>query len=248
MKILLTNDDGFIADGMQELARSLRAEHDVWVVAPDGGRSCCSHGVTNTRQIRVRKVEEDGWEVDGTPADCVRTALHSLDLKPELVISGVNHGGNLGIDTLFSGTVAAAREASIAGLRAIAISQYMRRDIACDWSQTAFRAHKVLEQVWARHSPQGLFWNINLPVIGPEERVGTTPFPLVDCRLEPSPLAYEFRLAPGDQRGTEDTPSLVAVYDYVSNYQERPRSDGFDVALCFAGHTTVTQLKAFPFA
>lgn len=233
---------------MQELAKSLRAEHECWIVAPDGGRSCCSHGVTNHQQIEVRTRTHLGWDVNGTPADCVRVALHSLNLRPDLVISGVNHGGNLGIDTLFSGTVAAAREASIAGFPAIAISQFMRLEIPRDWAQIAHRAHQVLKEIWSRPSAVGKLWNINLPAIAPEEIAGTTPYPIVDCELEPAPLAFELR--PASQRLTNAEPTATMdtiALDYVSNYQQRPRSDNFDVAYCFSGNTTVTQLKAFPF-
>lgn len=232
---------------MQELASALRTEHDCWIVAPDGGRSCCSHGVTNAQQLRVRKRDANGWDVSGTPADCVRIAIHSLGLVPDLVISGVNHGGNLGIDTLFSGTVAAAREASILGFPAIAISQYMKLEVPRDWSQTAYRAHNVLKDVWSRPIESGYFWNINLPVIPPETTVGQTPYPIIDCELESAPLAFELHLTVQTDPLTDlETDWETHTYDYISNYQKRPRSDNSDVAHCFSGKATVTRLKAFP--
>jgi hypothetical protein len=103
VKLLLTNDDGFEADGLQELAKRLSAQHQVYVVAPDSGRSCCGHSVTNAESLHVVRHSDSGWSVSGTPADCIRLATLVLKIQPDWVLSGVNHGGNLGIDTIYSG-------------------------------------------------------------------------------------------------------------------------------------------------
>ena len=139
MKILLTNDDGIEAEGLQCLYDVLTKTAECFVVAPDQGRSCCSHGVTTHTSLQVVARMRNQWTVSGTPADCVRVGLLWLDLKPDLVVSGINHGGNLGVDILYSGTAAGAREASLLGVPAIAISQYMRRDIDRDWDVSARR-------------------------------------------------------------------------------------------------------------
>jgi 5'-nucleotidase len=242
VKLLLTNDDGFDAEGLQELAKLLRKEHEVWVVAPDQGCSCCSHSVTNADPLILTQRGELQWMLSGTPADCVRVAIHCLNLKPDYVLSGVNHGGNLGVDTLYSGTVSAAREASLLDLPAVAISQYMRRDIPKDWSQSAYRARRVLEHLWGDRPHEGFFWNVNLPAIPPEEVVGTAHFPISHCETESAPLQFHFepqnRLESGANRDT-------MTFLYQSNYQTRPRRDGSDVSLCFSGHATVTKLKSF---
>lgn len=242
MKLLLTNDDGFEADGLQELASLLRREHEVWIVAPDQGRSCCSHSVTNADPLTLTKRGEMQWMLSGTPADCVRVAIHCLNLRPDYVLSGVNHGGNLGVDTLYSGTVSAAREASLLDLPAVALSQYMRRDIPKDWSQTAYRARLVLEHLWGDRPHEGFFWNVNLPAIAPEDVVGTIRFPISHCETEPAPLQFHFET----QNTLESDPERNTMsFLYQSNYQARPRREGSDVSLCFAGHATVTKLKSF---
>ncbi len=236
MRLLLTNDDGFDAEGMQALAENLKGDHELWIVAPDTGRSCCSHGVTHATSLQVRRRTEKGWEVSGTPADCVRVGIQVLQLQPDVVLSGVNHGGNLGIDTLFSGTVAGAREGAMLGCRAIAISQYLRPDVGKDWMQSAERARIVLETLWEKGLEKGEFWNLNLPAIEPESWRRDEAFPISYCELEPSLIESNYRLLDGEATDSEFT------LQYQSNYQSRPRGQGTDVALCFAGHATITRL------
>ncbi|MEF3693867.1 MAG: 5'/3'-nucleotidase SurE [Candidatus Cloacimonadota bacterium] len=124
MRILLTNDDGIQAEGLQSMARSLReAGHEILIVAPDGQRSASSHSISLHRDIAVRKLADEVYEVNGTPVDCVVVALQKINTKPvDLVISGVNAGQNMGEDILYSGTVAAATEAALLGYKAIAAS------------------------------------------------------------------------------------------------------------------------------
>ena len=124
MRILLTNDDGIQAEGLQSMARSLReAGHDILIVAPDTQRSASSHSISLHRDIVVKKVADEVYSVSGTPVDCVVVALQKINTKPvDLVISGVNAGQNMGEDILYSGTVAAATEAALLGYKAIAAS------------------------------------------------------------------------------------------------------------------------------
>jgi len=128
MDILLTNDDGIHSIGICALYESLKTEgHRVTVVAPSGERSAVGHALTISDPIKVKKIfregREFGWAVNGTPADCIKLAVNVLlDRRPDLVISGINRGANVGINVLYSGTVSAATEAAILGIKAIAIS------------------------------------------------------------------------------------------------------------------------------
>lgn len=236
LKLLLTNDDGISAEGLQRLVDLLAREHDCYVVAPDQGRSCCGHSVTNADALRVERVSPSQWKVSGTPADCVRMGLIVLGIKPNWVLAGVNHGGNMGIDTLYSGTVAAAREAAILGSRSMAVSQYMRRDVAKDWVKTALRAKRVLQKLWNESLAPGHFWNVNLPALTPEDE---SEFPVTHCPLELGPLAISYEPS---QREHDQS---ISSHLYQSNYQSRPKQEGSDVHYCFAGHAVVTALPAF---
>jgi 5'-nucleotidase len=130
VKILLTNDDGILAPGLQILADALdEGGHDLTIVAPDREQSASSHSVTLDRPLRIRKVETGAMTVDGTPTDCVLLGCHGILRKnPDLVISGINHGPNMGEDVTYSGTVAAAFEAHILGIPSIAASMKDRDD------------------------------------------------------------------------------------------------------------------------
>jgi 5'-nucleotidase len=134
MKILITNDDGYYADGIRELKDALAHENEVYVVAPDREKSAASHSLTLDFPLRINKKGERDYTVDGTPTDCVLVAVHGLlkDDLPELIISGINHGANMGEDVNYSGTVAAAFEGTILGIRSIAISLVGREDLTFD--------------------------------------------------------------------------------------------------------------------
>jgi 5'-nucleotidase len=123
MRLLLTNDDGIHSDGIQALVTALAGAHEVWVVAPETEKSGGSHSITLRDALRVRKISEKHFSCRGTPADCVMIAL--LGLVPrgiDLVISGINHGPNLGTDILYSGTAAGARQGSLLGVPSVALS------------------------------------------------------------------------------------------------------------------------------
>lgn len=123
MRILLTNDDGYGKAGLMVLAEALRAEHEVWVVAPDGERSACSHSFTVRGPVCFRRVTDRHFACSGTPVDCVYYSLSgAIDFKPDLVASGINNGPNLGSDLVYSGTAAAARQAAMHGIPGIALS------------------------------------------------------------------------------------------------------------------------------
>src|SRR5262249_21859518 len=133
MKLLLTNDDGIEAEGIAALASAVAAVGEPVVVAPAEAHSGCSHRVTTGGGIRVAMDPPGRWTVHGTPADCVRLALHGLAADAAWVLAGINHGGNLGADVYISGTVAAVREAVLHGKPGIALSQYHKRNLSMDW-------------------------------------------------------------------------------------------------------------------
>lgn len=123
MKILLTNDDGIHAEGLLALVKYLEKKHEVWVVAPDRNRSGVSHGITMAEPLKLCQLAENRFSCSGVPADCTFTAINGiLNEYPEVVISGINKGPNLGTDIIFSGTAAAARQASFYGIPGIAVS------------------------------------------------------------------------------------------------------------------------------
>ncbi|MCB9475472.1 MAG: 5'/3'-nucleotidase SurE [Deltaproteobacteria bacterium] len=134
MKILVSNDDGIHSDGLLALRDALSELGEVTVVAPDRERSAQSHALTIHRPLRVHQVEERFYSVDGTPADAVHLALNVVmrDERPDLVVSGINQGGNLGDDVTYSGTVAAAREAAMLGVPSFAVSVVARTDFHFD--------------------------------------------------------------------------------------------------------------------
>lgn len=123
MKILLTNDDGIHAEGLLALVKYLEKKHEVWVVAPDRNRSGVSHGITMAEPLKLCQLAENRFSCSGVPADCTFTAINGiLNEYPDVVISGINKGPNLGTDIIFSGTAAAARQASFYGIPGIAVS------------------------------------------------------------------------------------------------------------------------------
>lgn len=123
MLILCTNDDGYLATGLRVLAEAARAVGEVRIVAPDREQSATSHSLTMHFPLRARRVAEDTFTVDGTPTDCVALAVGALlERRPDFVLSGINHGQNMGEDVLYSGTVAGAMEATILGIPAVAFS------------------------------------------------------------------------------------------------------------------------------
>ncbi|HSJ08849.1 MAG TPA: 5'/3'-nucleotidase SurE [Longimicrobiales bacterium] len=172
MRILVTNDDGYLAVGIQALARAASALGDVEVVAPDREQSATSHSLTLHYPLRVRRASRTVQVLDGTPTDCVMLAVGELlEERPDFVLSGVNHGANLGDDVLYSGTVAAAMEATILGIPSIALS-YAGRDYESlpDWEPVL---SALLEQLMTRAEfPPETLLNVNLPPVAPQAVAG----------------------------------------------------------------------------
>ena len=169
LKILISNDDGVFAEGIRSLASTAaRRGHEVTVVCPDQERSATGHGLTLQSPIRAERADElfvqgvKAWGCNGTPADCVKLALNELlTQKPDLVLSGINHGPNLGTDVFCSGTVAAALEGTLEGIPSLAVS------IACfQWREFNFAgqlAMDIAEEALKNSWPQRLLLNLNIP-------------------------------------------------------------------------------------
>ncbi|MCI0393012.1 MAG: 5'/3'-nucleotidase SurE [Acidobacteria bacterium] len=161
-KILVTNDDGYFSEGITALTEALESVGEVSVVAPASEQSATAHSLTLTRPLRVRKIDERRYSIDGTPTDCVTLALTKiLPERPEIVVSGINHGANLGDDVTYSGTVAGALEASIFKLPGIAVSLTAREG---DFTHAAKFAADLTRRVLKEGLPEGTILNVNVPV------------------------------------------------------------------------------------
>src|SRR5438128_9495066 len=147
MRLLLTNDDGILAPGLQALFKTALQLGDPVVVAPVEALSGCSHRVTTDGPLLVERREPGRYALDGTPADCVRVGLHRLAPDSTWVLSGINAGGNLGADVWHSGTVAAAREAVLHGWPSIALSQYRKKALAFDWDRSVSWVARLVREI-----------------------------------------------------------------------------------------------------
>ena len=224
MKIVLTNDDGFGAPGLETLAGCFNKDIELWVVAPSEALSGVGHRVTTREPIRAWNDGIRQTRIDGTPADCVRIALKRICQDADWVIAGINPGANLGSDVYQSGTVAAAREAAILGYRSVAISQYISRNGEMDWESTGHHAGKVLSYLLSQPLDIGFYWNVNLPhPLSVDEQPR-----YVHCPLDRLPHAYDYR---------QDGDAFV----YEGIIHGRPREKGRDVDICFGGDVAITR-------
>jgi 5'-nucleotidase len=223
MRILVTNDDGYEAPGLAALVEMAEAFGEVTVVAPSTEQSYAGHRVTVGTTLVPVAYGPGRFHLNGTPADCVRIALLAMPLEVDLVLAGINRGGNLGADIYSSGTVAAAREAALHGRPAIAISQYVHNPHPVDWALT--RTHAELGVAAIREEALrggGAYWNVNLP--HPATARG-----VVRCEPDANPLDVRYEAEAGGFR-------------FAGRYARRPRAAGRDVAHCFAGYVTVSRL------
>jgi 5'-nucleotidase len=173
MRILCTNDDGYMATGLQVLASAARHLGQVTVVAPDREQSATSHSLTLHHPLRSRRATDGTLVVDGTPTDCVILAVNALvDHRPDFCLSGVNHGSNMGEDVLYSGTVAAAMEATVLGVPAVALS-YTGPDFESieAWEERLAELLRLFVNE-EREFPDSTLLNINLPAIHPDDVKG----------------------------------------------------------------------------
>ncbi|MGF1478009.1 MAG: 5'/3'-nucleotidase SurE [Cyanophyceae cyanobacterium] len=223
MTIVLTNDDGIDAPGIRALQKAVG---ESIIVAPKHHLSGCGHQVTTAQPIEVQTRSAREYAVDGTPADCTRLAVTQLCDRVKWVLSGINAGGNLGVDVYISGTVAAVREAAMHSVPGIAISHWIKRPLLLDWEVATKRAAKVLAELYSRPLPPGSFWNVNLPHLEPEAAEPK----IVFCEPSTQPLPVDYRVE-GNR------------YQYQGEYANRKRQTGTDVDVCFSGNIAVTLIR-----
>jgi len=223
MNLILTNDDGFQAPGIQALQTIVQQGI---IIAPETELSGCGHQVTTKKGLKLQEHSPRVYSLNGTPADCVRIALTQLFPDTEWVISGINAGGNLGADVYISGTVAAVREAVFLGKKGIAISHWRKRSLEIDWTVAARWSGKVLDKLLSLPLPPNCYWNVNLPHLEPNADDPEIVF--CEGGTQPLPVEYYFD---GEQ------------YHYRGEYGKRQRKIGSDVDVCFSGNIAVSQLK-----
>ncbi|WP_255934021.1 5'/3'-nucleotidase SurE [Kordiimonas sp. SCSIO 12610] len=174
-RILISNDDGIHAPGIQVLERIARElSDDVWVIAPEEEQSGAGHSLTLTKPLRVREVGEKRWAVSGTPTDCVMMAVNHImkDNLPTLILSGINRGGNLAEDITYSGTVSVAMEGTLAGIPSIALSLCIRPEQRTKWETAEKFAPIVLEKLIQEGWDKDVLVNVNFPAFVPDEIKG----------------------------------------------------------------------------
>jgi 5'-nucleotidase len=229
VNILLSNDDGYNAEGLVCLARHLRPVGRITIVAPDRNRSGASNSLTLDAPLRITTVEEGVYAVNGTPTDCVHLAVTGLlDEEPDMVVSGINHGPNLGDDVLYSGTVAAAMEGRFLGLPAVAISLASWRG---DGLETAGRvARRLVTRLVETPLPPDSILNVNVPPLAD----GSEPV------FESTRLGHRHRAEPV-VRGTD--PRGRAIYWVGAAGPEADAGPGTDFHAVASGRVSVTPLQ-----
>ncbi|MGH2993386.1 MAG: 5'/3'-nucleotidase SurE [Solirubrobacterales bacterium] len=239
MRVLITNDDGIQAEGLQALRRALGAQGDldVHVIAPDSNRSATARSITTRSPLWVEEVSFDdgtiGFATDGTPVDCVRFAdLGLLGDRPELIVSGINHGSNLGDDITYSGTVAAALEGIVLGIPAIAISQQsagremdFRLGRSFDFAVAASLAGEIVGAIAAEGPPAGTLINVNCPS-GEVAGIEVT-------RLGKRLYDDELRLVEEDKGGRR----RYEIYGFEPSFEDE---EGTDLAAVARGRVSIT--------
>lgn len=239
MKILVTNDDGIMSEGLQKLVKTLEKKHNVWVVAPDRNRSAVSHSILMNSPLKIEKKAHTQYACSGVPVDCVVHGIRAiLKENPDCIISGINHGANLGTDILFSGTAAAARQGSLYGIPSIALS-LESPDRSYDFTYLLNFLSKHLESL-IELCEKDVFLNIN----------ALSPGPYKSCVLtKPSRRSYndgtEHFIAPDGQHysffrgGTIDTEhrdgsdylALIRGDISISRIYSQPMSLDYDISL-----------------
>ena len=180
MKILISNDDGIAANGIRVLTKALSEDHDVYVIAPDRERSAAGHSLTLHTPLRVEELESISgakrtWVTTGTPGDCVKigiSAILSEEEKPDLVISGINHGPNLGSDILYSGTVSCAMEGAMMGIPSIAVSLASMQCDYDDFQYTGKFVNAMLKKLHEFKFPDKTILNVNVPSLDVDDIAG----------------------------------------------------------------------------
>ncbi|HHB81542.1 MAG TPA: 5'/3'-nucleotidase SurE [Aliiroseovarius sp.] len=245
MRILITNDDGINAPGLavlEEIATALAGpEGEVWVVAPAFEQSGVAHCISYTKPMMVSQFSERRFALEGSPADCVLAGLHDiLPARPDLVLSGVNKGNNAGENTPYSGTIGAALEAALQGIRAVALSQYLgpeNRDLDDLFEAARVHGLGVLRALvnhapWQEDAAYRLFYNVNFPPIAAAAVKG------VEAASQGFRRDTHFATEP------YTSPSGRRYLWIRGGPQDQPTEPGSDVAACLAGFVSVTPMRA----
>ena len=233
MKILLTNDDGIDAPLLHAMYDVIGDLGEIHVVAPSRVQSATSHAITLHRPMAVSEYTCErfkGFAVDGRPADCVKLALAELVGPVDLVISGMNHGANVGINVHYSGTVGAAREAAFQGVPAIALSLHLGDRSQHHWPRAAAHARRAIDKVLSVGGDPGVLVNINVPILDD----GAEPVGLKAVPLNTSPMHDRFTI-------TKD-PDGTAHYQAKDSMAFTDRGQGTDVDALYAKYITLTPL------
>lgn len=241
MKILVSNDDGWDAPGIRLMETVLAELAEVWTVAPATPQSGISHQMTFERPMKLTRYADRRYHLDGTPADCTRVGLTQLGEDFDWVFSGVNNGGNLGVDFYISGTVAAAREATFFGKKAVAISQHrLNYPAEFDWEAVRPLLRRVIEDALDRAGfADGDLVNFNLPDCTERDIHSVQ---IVECDLDPSPLPYDYGCAEaGYLKGGDPKNDHAKVEQqllYRGRYNDRQRVSNSDVDVCLSGNVS----------
>jgi len=229
LHILISNDDGYLARGLRVLADSLAQFASVTIVAPDRNRSGASNSLTLDSPVRVEQVSDNIYFVNGTPTDCVHVAITGLlEQEPDMVVSGINHGANLGDDVLYSGTVAAAMEGRFLGLPAIAVSLVLGDE--ANFAAAATITARLVRQIVDDPLPKDTILNVNVP-----DRPGDTPLALDITRL-----GFRHKSEPVIQ--SED-PKGEPIYWIGPAGEGQDAGDGTDFQAIESGRVSVTPIK-----
>ncbi|MEL6282492.1 MAG: 5'/3'-nucleotidase SurE [Pseudomonadota bacterium] len=244
MRILVTNDDGITAPGLQvaeEIATEIAGpDGEVWIAAPAFEQSGVSHAISFTSPIKVEQLSDRRFAVAGTPADCVIVAVHDLmkDNLPDLVISGVNRGHNIAEDAVYSGTIGGAIEAALQRLPAIALSQYFRRPAASDapdpdlFSAARNLGVNAVRRLLATEWTPDLFYNVNFP-----------PVPAADAKG--FRFAHQGRRTSGAFGAARRASPAGRAYFWLDHrIDNRSAGDGADSKLCADGYVTAVPMRA----
>lgn len=235
-RILVVNDDGIGSEGIGVLARVLQSVGEVTVVAPDGDRSGTSHSISVHSAVRAQAMPEDGlrrFACSGTPADCVLLGVNELcGGRPDIVVSGINRGANLADDVNYSGTVAAAVEATIVGIPAIAVSlvsSWPKHDRLHYWDVAAAVARQLAVEVLREPLPPGTYWNVNVPNAAELRGVRFT-------RLGRKQYAERLARVEGDE-------DAGTAFYWVWDMSHLGGGDDTDTVAVDAGYASVTPLQ-----
>ncbi|MCO8122677.1 5'/3'-nucleotidase SurE [Stieleria sp. TO1_6] len=254
MKILITNDDGIDAPGIRALFASVTLAmqrdrpgqpYQVVVVAPDRCRSECGHSIETRHPLTIKTIQPDWHALTGTPVDCVRVAIQAMQVRPNVVLSGINAGANLGVNLMVSGTFAAAREASLLGVPAMAVSHYRRPDVPRTWDHTPAWIAETMAEFFAaaceceRSISQPPLWNVNLPAVDPD---ATRVPPRIECLVDRCPITRTGSIAGWENGSAAGARQPKATVRFDIDFHGRPREPGRDVEHCFGGRMTISKL------